>query len=60
VEVHLRSLLVELGATLPTRGLYFVTPEFARKEEIVAEWAADNAAGIEMIRSFRRKQGRVR
>jgi len=52
VDIHLRSVLVELGATVPTGGLYFVTtePEMARKDEIVAAWAADNADVLDAIR----------
>jgi FMN reductase len=40
VEVHLRPLLVELGATVPTPGLAVVESELGRIEEILAEWAA--------------------
>jgi FMN reductase len=40
VEVHLRPLLVELGATVPTPGLAVVESELERIEEILAEWAA--------------------
>jgi len=29
VEVHLRPVLVELGATVPSRSLYVTEPEFA-------------------------------
>ncbi|MFC7588465.1 NADPH-dependent FMN reductase [Nonomuraea antimicrobica] len=39
VEVHLRPLLVELGATVPTPGLAFLESEFPRLEEVVAAWA---------------------
>jgi FMN reductase len=40
VEVHLRPLLVELGATVPTPGLAVVESDLGRIEEILAEWAA--------------------
>ena len=40
VEVHLRPLLVELGATVPTPGLAVVESDLERIEEILAEWAA--------------------
>jgi FMN reductase len=40
VEVHLRPLLVELGATVPTPGLAVVESELGRIEEVLAEWAA--------------------
>jgi len=48
-EVNLRPLLVELGALVPTRGLYFETPAMHRLEEILAGWLADNAAGVRQI-----------
>lgn len=40
VEVHLRPLLVELGATVPTPGLAVTEPDLERIEEILTEWAA--------------------
>ncbi len=40
VEVHLRPLLVELGATVPTPGLAVVESDLPRIEEVLAEWAA--------------------
>ncbi len=39
VEVHLRPLLVELGAAVPTRGLYVTEPEFADVGAAVGRWA---------------------
>jgi FMN reductase len=39
VEVHLRPVLVELGATVPARGLYVTEPEFAALDEAIAAWA---------------------
>jgi FMN reductase len=40
VEVHLRPLLVELGATVPTPGLAVVESDLGRIDEVLAEWAA--------------------
>jgi FMN reductase len=40
VEVHLRPVLVELGATVPARGLYVTEPELADVDAAVARWAA--------------------
>ena len=40
VEVHLRPVLVELGATVPARGLFVTEPEFAGLDAVVARWAA--------------------
>ena len=40
VEVHLRPVLVELGATVPARGLYVTEPELADLDAAVAKWAA--------------------
>lgn len=39
VEVHFRPVLVELGATVPSRGLYVTEPELADLEKAVAKWA---------------------
>lgn len=38
VEVHLRPVLVELGATLPTRGLFVTEDQLGRLDEVVAAW----------------------
>ncbi|MBL3699347.1 NADPH-dependent FMN reductase [Leucobacter luti] len=40
VEFTLRPLLVELGASVPTRGLAFPTPKFDRRAEVLDEWFA--------------------
>ena len=37
VEVHLRPVLVELGATVPARGLYVTEPELADLDTAVAQ-----------------------
>jgi len=47
VEVHLRPVLVELGATVPARGLYVTEPELADTETAVARWAE---AAVPLIR----------
>jgi FMN reductase len=38
VEHTLRPLLVELGASVPTRGLAFETARFESRADIIAEW----------------------
>jgi FMN reductase len=45
VEVHLRPVLVELGAIVPARGLYVTEPELADLGTAVANWA-DTAVPI--------------
>jgi FMN reductase len=47
VEVHLRPVLVELGATVPSRGLYVTEPELADLDAAVAKWGS---AAIPLIR----------
>jgi FMN reductase len=42
VDTALRPLLVELGASVPTRGLFFVMAQMAELESVVDEWARDN------------------
>jgi FMN reductase len=39
VEVHFRPVLVELGATVPSRGLYVTEPELADLDKAVAKWS---------------------
>jgi FMN reductase len=39
VEVHLRPVLVELGATVPARGLYVTEPELADLDKPLAKWS---------------------
>jgi FMN reductase len=43
VEVHLRPVLVELGARLPTRGLYVTEGQFAELDAVLAAWLAEAA-----------------
>jgi FMN reductase len=52
VEVHLRPVLVELGAVVPARGLYVTEPELADVPAAVGTWSA-TAAGL--IRNSVRK-----
>jgi FMN reductase len=40
VEVHFRPVLVELGATVPSRGLYVTEPELPDLQSAVAKWSA--------------------
>jgi FMN reductase len=39
VEVHLRPVLVELGASVPSRGLYVTEPELADLDKAIARWS---------------------
>lgn len=48
VEVHLRPVLVELGATVPARGLYVTEPELGELDAAVGRWAA---TAIPLIRA---------
>jgi FMN reductase len=41
VEVHLRPVLVELGATVPTRGLYVLESELEDLDHVVAAWLTE-------------------
>jgi FMN reductase len=38
-EVSLRPLLVELGASVPSRGLFVTEADFGNLEAVVADWA---------------------
>lgn len=39
-EVHLRPLLVELGASVPTRGLYMLDTAMDTLDDVVDNWAS--------------------
>ena len=38
-EVFLRPLLIELGASVPSRGLFVTEDRFECLDEVVADWA---------------------
>jgi len=46
VEHTLRPLLVELGASVPTRGLAFPTERFEERDDIIREWLAAEAGPL--------------
>jgi len=50
--VSLAPLLTELGASVPTRGLYFVTAAMDRADEIVRETAQEYAMTLASLASF--------
>jgi FMN reductase len=52
VEVHLRPVLVELGATVPSRGLYVTEPELADLGKAVGRWSQN---AVPLIRSSVRR-----
>ncbi len=41
VEVHLRPVLVEIGATLPTRGLYVTEAQLAELQDAIDDWLVE-------------------
>jgi FMN reductase len=42
VDTTLRPVLVELGASLPTRGLFFVMSQMGELDAVVDDWADQN------------------
>ncbi|MGM7648740.1 NADPH-dependent FMN reductase [Nocardia sp. JW2] len=50
VEVHLRPLLVELGAVVPTRGLYVLESDIDRLTEVVADWSTGAVTALGAVR----------
>jgi FMN reductase len=46
VEVHLRPVLVEIGATVPTRGLYVVEADLPQLDEVIELWAEEAAPAL--------------
>ena len=51
VEVHLRPLLVEIGASVPTRGLFILEQELEHLDATLAAWS-EEAAPL-LIRALR-------
>jgi FMN reductase len=51
-EVHLRPLLVELGAVVPTRGLYVLEAELGRLPDVVREWLLPGAEVLRAAQHF--------
>jgi FMN reductase len=49
VEVHLRPLLVELGATVPTPGLAVLEPDLGTLDEVLLPWAARVAGDLREV-----------
>jgi FMN reductase len=49
VDVTLRPLLVELGASVPTSGIAFPTAEFDARADIVRAWIAREAPVLERV-----------
>jgi len=41
LEVHLRPLLVEIGATVPTRGLFVLEDQLDRLDDVIDTWAEE-------------------
>jgi FMN reductase len=41
VEVHLRPVLVEIGATLPTRGLYVTEDRLDDLQAVIDDWLVE-------------------
>lgn len=57
VETHLRPLLVELGANVPTPGLALLESQLPDAEEIVGAWAARVAPQVSGVLAARAAAG---
>ncbi|GAA3676677.1 NAD(P)H-dependent oxidoreductase [Arthrobacter ginkgonis] len=53
-DVHLRSLLVELGACAPSPALYFTVPRMAELELVLDDWAARSLPHLAAATAVRR------
>ena len=56
VEVHLRPVLVELGASLPTRGLYVTEDQLGELDDVVATWVRDAGPSLRAAMAGRTDQ----
>jgi len=43
VEVHLRPVLIEIGATVPTRGLYVTEDQLGHLQPVIDAWLVEAA-----------------
>jgi FMN reductase len=41
VDLHLRPVLIEIGATTPSRGLYVLESELDQIDQVIAEWLVE-------------------
>jgi len=55
VDTTLRPVLVELGASLPTQGLFFVMTQMSELDTVVGEWAEYNLTVRGTIGPMRRE-----
>jgi FMN reductase len=49
VEVHLKPVLVEIGASCPTRGLFVGGPDVDAPDRAVAEWLGESRAVLQRV-----------
>lgn len=57
IELGLRPLLVELGASVPTRGLFFQMSQIDQLDSVVDEWATTNLRSGGWFAGPNRKDG---
>lgn len=50
VEDHLRPLLVEIGGSVPTRGLFVLETQIPEIDEVVRAWREDAGPALGMLR----------
>lgn len=50
VEVHLRPVLLELGAVMPTRGLYVLESQLAEAESVIEAWEHESVPALAAFR----------
>lgn len=54
-EHHLRPVLAELGASVPTASFPFPTAQFDELDEVVDRWIADNEHGVRAMKAIARE-----
>jgi FMN reductase len=50
VDAYLRPLLIELGASCPTRGLYVLESQLPELEAVVGRWLAAAVPALGAVR----------
>jgi FMN reductase len=49
VDAHLHPLLLEIGASCPTRGLFILESELEQLDSVVASWRAANQSILQKL-----------
>lgn len=49
VDAYLRPLLIEVGATCPTKGLYVLDSQMEQLPEVISKWVKESKFGLSLM-----------